>query len=356
MKPFMTAVFTILFVMQALTLLPDKNDNNDSIILPATYGWTSNGETFVALHAWTFEFNNRSLLGKGFTEFMNEIFEDAGDAEKRILNERIRYFVADNKGNKTITVNISGERFSLPETSPNGHVFSIVKLGNVVKKDPAGSSRGFQTLPVTIDGGPFSGTANIIGETGYSVISDIDDTIKASDVLNKKELLKNLFIRKPVAVNGMPELYRRLEKMGCAFHYVSGSPWQLYPSIQSFLTDEKFPEGSIDLKMFRIKDKSFIGFVTADQVSYKLKAISTIIERFPGRKFILIGDSSEKDPEIYLKLAKQYGNRIRQIFIRNAGRIEPDSPRRKKIIEEAADTELVIFDEPSGLVSYISEL
>ena len=49
----------------------------------------------------------------------------------------------------------------------------------------------------------------------------------------------------------------------------------------------------------------------------KRRSIASIIRAFPQRKFILVGDSGEKDPEIYGAMARRFGERISRIFIRN---------------------------------------
>ncbi|KAI8145503.1 hypothetical protein BJV82DRAFT_511587 [Fennellomyces sp. T-0311] len=48
---------------------------------------------------------------------------------------------------------------------------------------------------------------------------------------------------------------------------------------------------------------------------HKLDTIPQILQDFPNRKFILVGDSGERDPEIYQHLYKQYPNQIIKIFI-----------------------------------------
>ncbi|MCL1834028.1 MAG: App1 family protein, partial [Leptospirales bacterium] len=143
---------------------------------------------------------------------------------------------------------------------------------------------------------------------------------------------------------------------GCAFHYVSGSPWQLYPSINSFIIDEQFPQGSVNLKYFRLKDKSIIDFISADQLAYKLNIIKTIFDRFPQREFILIGDSGEKDPEVYAELNAQYEDRVKYIFIRDAGLIDEDSQRRKELLKKIDNMKMIIFKEAKEIESYASTL
>ena len=73
----------------------------------------------------------------------------------------------------------------------------------------------------------FSGCAQLISQSGVTVISDIDDTIKQSEVADRRKLLQNTFLREFEPVIGMAEVYQGWAAQGAAFHYVSSSPWQL---------------------------------------------------------------------------------------------------------------------------------
>ena len=50
---------------------------------------------------------------------------------------------------------------------------------------------------------------------------------------------------------------------------------------------------------------------------HKEKQIERILGTYPRMPFILIGDSGQKDPEIYRDVAKRHGNRILAIYIRD---------------------------------------
>ncbi|KAJ2461189.1 hypothetical protein GGI02_005674, partial [Coemansia sp. RSA 2322] len=65
-----------------------------------------------------------------------------------------------------------------------------------------------------------SGLAHLIEPRGVSIISDIDDTIKASNITAQKRIvLETAFARPMKAVPGMSELYRDWYRLGCEFHY-----------------------------------------------------------------------------------------------------------------------------------------
>jgi len=356
MKRVIVIVSALLLIIISINTFPEKFNKNETIIFPSTYGWISDGEVFISLHAWVFKMKEDSISRNSFINLLKKNFETATDPEKKNFDERIRYFLADNQRGVKITFSLTDKLYTLPETTSNGHTFSIIRMKDIINLNSISSEQSFQSVKFGNESKTFTGSFRLIGSRGYSVISDIDDTIKDSNVLNKHELLHNTFFRKFTPVKGMPDLYRKLLEKGAEFHYVSGSPWQLYPAIENFLHDEKFPEGAVELKIFRVKDKSFIDFIKADQLAFKLEAIKTIIDRFPEREFILIGDSGEKDPEVYTEIANIYKTRIKYILIRDVGLIEENSSRRKTILEKSGNLKLVIFKNPDELEPYITGL
>ncbi|HEX20627.1 MAG TPA: DUF2183 domain-containing protein, partial [Acidiferrobacteraceae bacterium] len=140
----------------------------------------------------------------------------------------------------------------------------------------------FRVLLNKDDHRKYIGRVQLVSASGLSIISDIDDTIKISNVLDKKELMSNTFLRPFKAAPGMAALYRSLHRQGAVFHYVSASPWQLYPPLEQFREQHHFPEGSFHLKSFRWRDRSFFN-IFKSSVNYKIVVIENIIKDSPGR-------------------------------------------------------------------------
>jgi phosphatidate phosphatase APP1 len=159
------------------------------------------------------------------------------------------------------------------------------------------------------------GRIQLVAEAGLSVISDIDDTVKVSNVADRRELLRNTLVREFAAVPGMPEAYRRWEQDGTSFHYVSSSPWQLSSCLCGFLAAAGLPAGSMHLKLFRLKDSTPLGRITTRKRS-KRRAIEQIMDDFPRRRFVLVGDSGEKDPEVYAAVARRRPEQVAAVLIR----------------------------------------
>lgn len=185
-------------------------------------------------------------------------------------------------------------------------------------------------LPET-DEREFTGRAMLLGPQGLSIISDVDDTLKHSNVPNRRDLFHNTFVRDFVAIDGMPQLYRDCAALGTAFHYVSGSPWQLYEPLSEFWESQGYPAGSFHLKRFRLRETAKKLRTMSPQQAHKQAAIEPIVSAFPQRRFVLIGDSGEQDPEIYAHFLRTRPEQIAHVFIRAVRGTDVDQPRLSRI-------------------------
>lgn len=166
----------------------------------------------------------------------------------------------------------------------------------------------------------------------FGVISDIDDTVLWTNVTNKLKMLlmlarSNAHTRKPF--KGVAAFYRALHRgaggnEGNPIFYVSSSPWNLYTQLTDFLSVQHIPSGPLLLKQLGVKTL----FSSNRHHNHKLHNIERIMQTYPHLPFVLIGDSGEKDPEIYGEVVKKYPQRIRVIYIRN---VNPDPSRIEAI-------------------------
>ena len=116
----------------------------------------------------------------------------------------------------------------------------------------------------------------------------------------------------------MSEAYQDWQRRyNASFAYVTASPDQLYPFLRSFLDRESFPQGSAHMRHFTWLDINFISFFTSNAlIQHKTETIALFLDNTRNRRFVLIGDIFQKDPEIYASIAATYPNRISHIFIR----------------------------------------
>lgn len=163
------------------------------------------------------------------------------------------------------------------------------------------------------------------------LISDLDDTIVVSEVLEKRTLLKNSLAVAPEdreAVAGMAALYRSLlaknpKPEAAPMFYVSASPKQLTDNLRAFLRKNDFPRGVLRLKELSETSEDSL---TGDQRAYKRRLLDEIFRAYPNVRFALFGDDGEQDPEIYAELQERYPKQIEGVWIR---RVHPDEKRAR---------------------------
>ncbi len=82
---------------------------------------------------------------------------------------------------------------------------------------------------------------------------------------------------------------------------------------------------------------------------YKLGILRPILKRFVERRFVLVGDSGEMDPEIYGELARQFPRQVERIFIREVRGDTPGSDRYTKAFHGLDPGLWKIFIKPSEI-------
>jgi phosphatidate phosphatase APP1 len=174
--------------------------------------------------------------------------------------------------------------------------------------------------PENIEG---KGEVHIPFNSKYVFVSDIDDTFLISHSSNLRRrlyvlLTKNARSRKPF--DGVVHHYQLLasssqkDNADNPFFYVSSSEWNLYDFIAEFSREQNLPKGVYLLnELKKFKDVWRTG---QNKHATKFMRIVRIMEAYPQRKFILFGDDSQEDPNIYLALANYFADRIFAIYIR----------------------------------------
>ncbi|KAG9236649.1 hypothetical protein BJ875DRAFT_371629, partial [Amylocarpus encephaloides] len=151
---------------------------------------------------------------------------------------------------------------------------------------------------------------------GVSLISDVDDTIKHSSIgSGAREIFRNTFIRDlgDLTIDGVKEWYNTMYEMGVGIHYVSNSPWQLFPVLVTFFQKASLPPGSYHLKQY----SGMLQGIFEPVAERKKGTLEKIMRDFPERKFILVGDSGEADLEVYTDVVLANPGKIIAIFIRD---------------------------------------
>jgi hypothetical protein len=321
------------------------------IFFPTAARWSNDEQLWLApIHGWVFEPEANSLLRASLVVALRKAMGlDAQEPASAIFRQRLGAFLADNQRGKQVTIVVGAEAHRLPASGPDGHFEGTIGLVAATAQRLASDGRiPFRMLTDAADPRVFAGVVYLVPPTGVTVISDVDDTIKISDVQDKPEMLRNTFLRQFSAVPGMAELYRRWAVMGIQFHFLSNSPWQLYEPLQEFTAGAGFPSATFDLQRFRLKDSSMLNLL-ADPVEAKRPRLQWILRAYPQRRFILVGDSGERDPEVYGEIARQFPGQVLRVLIRDVTQEPPAAARYQKAFSGLPPELWQLFRDPANI-------
>jgi phosphatidate phosphatase APP1 len=328
------------------------HDGNVEVTLYPTYGFQQDGDWIIPFRGLVHQ--NRRLPDVLINE-LGQAIVHCQDAELSRFSSRFDDFTDDSRSNQTVTIQFDtdDEQYVFPKSDLNGLIemalrVPVVKAQTLLTQQSA--TDNWLSLTVTSDGHAGKGRVKLIEPEGVSLVSDIDDTIKVTEVPGDKEIvLKNTFCLPFISVPGMADEYRSLTNT--SFHYVSGGPWQLYQPLSEFLKAEGFPAGTFHLNYF---PKNFLAhdsrMLLLDSIAgslgrtydHKVEQISRLMQRFPRREFILVGDSGELDVEVYRRMRDLCGRRVREIWIRDVVNDEAVNKFRLEGIDKIIKPEKIV--------------
>jgi hypothetical protein len=321
---------------------------DEEVIFYNTYGYEQGEEWIIPMRAYVIESRT------GFKRIVTGLFtrtRGLSTDEREIFRSRIADFLADSESGEEVIIVFKND--------PNEEEFRILdSAGNIVQTNLNGVVEGYISLSkeraeellkaqesknewlkfkAVSDEHTGTGYIQLIPSEGLSVISDIDDTVKISGLpVGRSFVIRKTFFEEFKAAPLMAQRYQRWED--AVFHYVSGAPWQIYRPLSEFLlsSEQGFPKGTFHMKfvpknLISIKTwSSLSGLVTNENVTFdqKIVQISAIISDFPKREFILVGDSGERDPEVYREIAEHYPGQIKEIIIRDVINDRQMNPER----------------------------
>ncbi|MEM7261061.1 MAG: phosphatase domain-containing protein [Planctomycetota bacterium] len=352
---------------------------DESVVLfPTSAVIDADGNWRIPLHGWIFEREEDSVWRSGALRLLSRALEldravtvagdsadDTGppavDSERAIFRRRALWFLSDNERGKRVALRVGERSEVVGPSSKNGHFVGELTLPaaevstrGTTPSEPSqgeGSNPRDRWITVAVEAldprrAPIEGKVLLLADRGLTVISDLDDTIKVSEVSSKRALLRNTFLREFVAVDGMATAYRRLAERGASFHYLSSSPWHLYPELQRFLDVEPFPPGTIDLQHFRWKDRTFWSLFRSPE-KRKRAAIEEFLRRYPHRTVILVGDTAELDPEVYAAIARLHPERVEAIYLRNVTEEPRTHARWSELFAGLPAEQWTVFEDPA---------
>lgn len=196
-------------------------------------------------------------------------------------------------------------------------------------------------------------------EANLGIISDLDDTVIETGVASLfkwrafyNTLFKSIHRRKlfEEVAAFFRALRRGYDDQGfLPLFYVSNSPRNIYDLVEGYLKVHSMPKAPVLLR-----DIGFPYKVSRKNVEHKMESIMRILDTYPEKRFILIGDNAEKDPYIYHEIDQRYPGRIAAIFIRDVQKSRP-LRRLKKFVAQEAINQIQMFNSYRQLATMCAE-
>jgi phosphatidate phosphatase APP1 len=254
------------------------------------------------------------------------VLKEAPSQGSSVLSRNLRRLTAPNWKGAKVEVSFLGATATV--TSGDDGNFEVTL------QPPQGGAfpSGFYLVEAKVAGASGRARVQVVADTTpFLVISDFDDTVAVSNVTKTAKLMENALLKDSdtqQVVPGMAAFYGCLKSPEApAFALVSGSPVQFGSRVSDFLGRHGFPAFGVYLRDLGPSTLS----------NYKQPVIRRLLRQFP-QPVVLVGDSGEKDPEIYSQIRDEFPGRVKAIYIRDAGRTETAS----------RFTDMVLFQDASA--------
>lgn len=163
----------------------------------------------------------------------------------------------------------------------------------------------------------------------FGIISDIDDTILTTNLPRPLTAFWNTFVRaeaERIPVPGMATMYREFvadhvapvdgagTEQGVAVPviYVSTGAWNTAPHLTRFIRRHGFPQGPMLLTDWGPTNSGWF----RSGPEHKREQLRRIARELPHIRWILVGDTGQKDPVLYRDFTEEHPELVRAIVLR----------------------------------------
>jgi len=195
----------------------------------------------------------------------------------------------------------------------------------------------------------------------FGIISDIDDTILTTNLPRPLTAFWNTFVRaeaERIPVPGMATMYREL----LADHavpgdagqgepgtevpviYVSTGAWNTAPHLTRFMRRNGFPQGPMLLTDWGPTNSGWF----RSGADHKRAQLRRIARELPHVRWVLIGDTGQKDPMLYREFVEEHPELVRAVALRQLSFTEqvvshggPPLPSRARRVHTLPETPVV---------------
>lgn len=272
----------------------------------------------------------RGFIANGTAHVRIRVFEepvvpDSAEviANPKVIRSNLRRFVALALPGVKLKV-VFGDESADVESDRQGYATAHIPVP--ADLEPGWHDYTVVTIPDDPTEQPTFVTGQLIApdpEAPFLVISDVDDTVLRTGLTEgmvavRQTLAGSAQTRRAIA--GMAALYAGLyrgkgDHPAPAFLYLSTGPWNLYELLTEFLAFRGFPDGVLMLTDWAPQER----YIMRSGKQHKRLMLARMFSLYPKTKFVLIGDSGQNDPYVYVEAAKQHPNRVRAIVILDVG-------------------------------------
>ncbi|WP_026302533.1 phosphatase domain-containing protein [Psychroflexus tropicus] len=210
--------------------------------------------------------------------------------------------------NKTITIETDDQTYTV-KTSKKGYFFKLLPEKTI--EDFTVFDSDHQELPVN----QYHPHYFKKSESPVEVISDIDDTVIHSHTASALKRIFSILFKRPkkrkkvLFTNALLDFFNESKYR---IFYLSKSESNLFGLITAIFRYNEVPVGPLFLTPYQ----RFKTLFKPKKGKHKLNFLNCIISNQHDKKFILIGDDTQKDMDIYTEIANLYKSQILKIYIR----------------------------------------
>lgn len=265
-------------------------------------------KTTVVWQLSVVHFQNKSLLQGTLLKTKNRVYKPPKNGLENFL-EVIQSYLKKVDSERKIRIEANSEIFTTTTDKQGNFSVMVDVLATDIKIFDFETHQEFKIIQAypTI----FRQT-----KSNFDVISDIDDTIIISYTAQDIKRVGTLTLIKPQnrkAIAFTKKVLEDYEKQNARFYYVSKSEGNLFGILSSFIIHNRLPKGPLFLTPYL----SFSNLIKSEKKQdFKLVKIRLILNNETTKQFILFGDDSQKDIEIYSTIIKEFPGRISKVFIR----------------------------------------
>jgi len=256
----------------------------------------------------------------------------------------IRSYLISPIRNQSFVLKVAGSKYPI---STNKDGFFNLNLNHFlnIEEDVELEFSDFSIFP-----GDFFSYYHDFHKKKFFVVSDLDDTLIKS---NTRRVFKRVFNtlllhpekRKPIPYTEI--LTKELAKLDAGFYYVSKSEENLYRILSSFIENRELPKGIFFLTRW-LSLRQLLN--PRKDKNHKIDRIKRVFKITQEKNFVLIGDDTQRDLEIYMEIAKDFPERILKILIRKTNITKDRISGWKDAIEESNVSFSYFTDEDDPLL------